>query len=90
MSFTKFAFGSVAAVVIATAAGAGPITVAASAVGPSYTADRDGDTDEPDGIGRDAPGSTSTGGSQVPAPGALWLFAAGLAALGWRIGRRRD
>ena len=37
-------------------------------------------------------GSTSTGGSTggtpVPAPGALWLFAAGLAGLGWRYGRR--
>jgi hypothetical protein len=36
-------------------------------------------------------GSTggSTGGTPVPAPAALWLFAAGLAGLGWQFGRRR-
>jgi hypothetical protein len=39
--------------------------------------------------GSTSTGSTSTGGTQVPAPGALWLFAGGLALLGWRIGRRR-
>jgi hypothetical protein len=33
--------------------------------------------------------STSTGGTEVPAPGALWLFAAGLAGIGLRFGRRR-
>ena len=50
-------------------------------------------------IGRGTPSSTSsggstgstggsTGGTPVPAPGALWLFAAGLAGLGIRFGRR--
>ena len=50
-------------------------------------------------IGRGTPSSTtsggstgstggSTGGTPVPAPGALWLFAAGLAGLGLRFGRR--
>lgn len=34
-------------------------------------------------------GSTSTGGTEVPAPGALWLFAAGLAGIGLHFGRRR-
>lgn len=33
--------------------------------------------------------STSTGGTEVPAPNALWLFAAGLAGIGLRFGRRR-
>jgi hypothetical protein len=28
-------------------------------------------------------------GTPVPAPGGLWLFAAGLAALGLHLGRRR-
>jgi hypothetical protein len=46
-------------------------------------------------IGRGTPGSTSTGGSTgstggtpVPAPGGLLLFAAGLAGLGIRFGRK--
>lgn len=35
-------------------------------------------------------GSTggSTGGTPVPAPGAFWLFALGLGALGWHAGRK--
>lgn len=33
-------------------------------------------------------GSTSTGGTPIPAPAGLWLFAIGLAGLGWRFGRK--
>lgn len=47
----------------------------------------------PDGGSTSSGGSTSTGGSTggtpIPAPAGLWLFAAGLAGLGIRYGRRR-
>lgn len=31
----------------------------------------------------------STGGTPVPAPAGIWLFAAGLGGIGWRMGRRQ-